>query len=198
MKNRVIILILTAAVLAVVLFFQLRRDKKIGDLAPGVHQVKVKEVIHTRNYTYVLVSEAKQEYWCALNKADIEVGKTYFWLKGWEMNHFHSEELNRDFASVFLLETLSEKPIVTDEPLLSKEPGVGENSMSAVSMGGKQNVAGDQRGPGRRRDYHRGSLCQPEILCREISKDTRRGGEIFAPHHEQELGAYSGWHQGRK
>ncbi len=53
MKIRVIILILSAAVLAVVLYFQLRGDKRTDNMAPGVHQVKAKEVIQTSNYTYV-------------------------------------------------------------------------------------------------------------------------------------------------
>ena len=122
MKIRVIIIILSVAVLAVVLYFQLRGDKKIDNLAPGVHQVKAKEVMQTSNYTYVRVSEGRQDYWCAINKTEIEVGKTYFWLKGWEMTQFHSKELNRDFASIFFLETLSEKPILSEMPYMGESP----------------------------------------------------------------------------
>jgi len=128
MKIKIIILILSAAVLAIVLFFQLRGEKKIDNLAPGVHQVKAEEVLQTNNYTYVRVSEARQDYWCAINKTEIEVGKTYFWLKGWEMTQFHSKELNRDFPSIFFLETLSEKPILSVNP------------MTGGSMAGRQKV----------------------------------------------------------
>jgi hypothetical protein len=135
MKIRVIILILSVAVLAVVLYFQLRGEKKTDNLAPGVHKVKAEEVLQTSNYTYVRVSEAKKDYWCALNSTDIEVGKTYFWLKGWEMAQFHSKELNRDFQSIFFLESLSDKPILTENPMMGGSP------MTGGSTSGRQNVA---------------------------------------------------------
>ena len=138
MKIRVIIIILSVAVLAVVLYFQLRGDKKSDNLAPGVHQVTAKEVIQAGSYTYVKVSEGSLDYWCATNHTDIEVGKTYYWLKGWEMNQFHSKELNRDFASIFFLETLSEAPI------LAEMPKIGEGPMAGGSMAGRQKVAEKQ------------------------------------------------------
>ncbi len=137
MKIRVIILILSVAVLAVVLYFQLRGDKRTDNLAPGVHQVKAKEVIQTSNYTYVRVSEAGQDYWCAINRTEIEVGKTYFWLKGWEMNQFHSKELNREFASIFFIEALSEEPILSEGPILSGNPMTGRKSDAGCFHGGK-------------------------------------------------------------
>jgi len=126
MKILVRILIPTVVILAVVIFFQFRGDKKIGNLAPGVHQVKAEEVIQTSNYTYVRVSEDKKEYWCAINKTGIEEGKTFFWLKGWEMNQFHSKELDRTFISIFFLETLSDNPIFVESPT------------TGVSMAGRQ------------------------------------------------------------
>ena len=119
MKIQVKILILSLFVLAVVIIIRLSGEKSPGNLAPGVHQVKVKEVIHTSNYTYVRVRENRKEYWCAINKADIEIGKTYFWLKGWEMNQFHSKELDRNFSSIFFLEALSDRPIVATNPMAS-------------------------------------------------------------------------------
>jgi hypothetical protein len=118
MKNRVIIIVLSVAVLAVVLFFQLRGDKKTGNLAPGVHQVKAEEVLQTNSYTYVRVSEGRQDYWCAINKSNIEVGKTYYWLKGGEMIQFHSKELDRVFDRIFFVETLSETPILEENPIM--------------------------------------------------------------------------------
>jgi hypothetical protein len=128
MKIRVIIIILSVAVLAVVLYFQLRGDKKTDNLAPGVHQVKAEEVLQTSNYTYLRVSEGREEYWCAINKSEIEVGKTYFWLKGGEMDNFHSKELNRDFDRIFFLETLSDKPIVLESAVMGN-PSTGRQKV---------------------------------------------------------------------
>ena len=138
MKIRVIIVILSVAVLAVVLYFQLRNEKTDGNLAPGVHKVKAKEVIQTSSYTYVRVTEDRQEYWCAINRSEIEVGKTYFWMKGWEMTHFQSKELDRHFESIFFIETLS------DAPVFSEAPVAGESPMPGISMGGRQKVAEKQ------------------------------------------------------
>ena len=141
MKIRVIILILSAAVLAVVLFFQLRGDRKIDNLAPGVHQVKAKEVIQTTDYTYVRVSEDRQDYWCAINRNDIEVGKTYFWLKGWEMKQFHSKELDRDFASIFFMDALSEKPILSADLIVGGSPMTGGSSTGRRIVAAKQGIS---------------------------------------------------------
>jgi hypothetical protein len=138
MKIRVIILILSVAVLAVVLFFQLRGEKKIENLAPGVHQVKAREVIQTTDYTYVRVSEDGKDYWCAINKASIETGKTYFWLKGSEMKDFRSKELNRNFPSIFFMESLS------DQPILSGQPVMGQGSMPGGASTGRQKVTEKQ------------------------------------------------------
>lgn len=117
MKIQVKILILSLAILAVAVVFRLTGERRIQNMAHGVHQVKVKEVIQSNNYTYIRVKEKGSEYWCAINKASIERGKTYYWLKGWEVTQFHSKELNRDFASLFFLEALSDKPIQTPYPM---------------------------------------------------------------------------------
>jgi hypothetical protein len=143
MKIRVIILLASVAVLAVVLYFQFRGDKRADNLAPGVHQVKAEEVIQTSNYTYVRVSEAGQDYWCAINRTEIEVGKTYFWLKGWEMNKFHSKELERDFESIYFIEALSGEPILSEGPIQPGNFMRGEGVMPS-STGGRQIVAEKQ------------------------------------------------------
>jgi hypothetical protein len=138
MKIRIIILILSVAVLAVVLYFGLHEGNKIDNLAPGVHQVRAKEVLQTTNYTYVHVTEGRQDYWCAINRSDIEVGKTYFWLNGSEMKDFQSKELDRTFASIFFMESLSDKPILSGPSM------TGGSSMPGAASTGRQKVAEKQ------------------------------------------------------
>ncbi len=183
MKIRIIILIVSVAVLAVVLYFQLRGDKKNDNLAPGVHQVKAEEVIQTSNYTYVRVSEAGQDYWCAINRTEIEVGRTYFWLKGWEMNNFQSRELAREFESIFFIETLSEKPILPEGPVLSGNPMTGGSPMPGASMGGRQKVAEKQ---GLRVEKAEGGITIAELFGNRKSyagKTVQIRGEVvkFSP-----------------
>lgn len=156
MKIQVKILIGSLIVLAVVIIFRLSGERRIENLAPGVHQVKVREVIQTSNYTYVRVRENREEYWCAINKADIDKGKTYFWLKGWEVKQFHSKELDRNFMSIFFLETLSDSPILTN------------NSMLSNAMAGRQSVP---EKPGIKVDRADGGITIAELYANRDSCD---------------------------
>jgi hypothetical protein len=138
-KNHVIILIVSVAVLAVVLYIQLSGDKKTD---AGIHRVKAEEVLQTGSYTYVKVSEGRKDYWVAINWADIKVGGTYFWLKGMEMTQFKSKELNREFASILFIETFSETPDVLTGPPAGESMGRG--MMPGMSMAGRQKAAEKQ------------------------------------------------------
>jgi hypothetical protein len=114
MKTQFKILIALVVVLAVVLFFQFRNSSKNDGLAIGVRKVKVKEVQQTSQYTYLFVAEGRNKYWCAINKAQVEVGKTYYWRTGMEMKDFKSRELDRTFPSIFFVEDFSEQPILAE------------------------------------------------------------------------------------
>ncbi len=73
-------------------------------LNPDSHQIKVKEVLQASGYTYLLVNEAKKEYWIAIPKTEITVGKTYSYEGGMEMKKFESKDLKRTFDSVLFVE----------------------------------------------------------------------------------------------
>jgi hypothetical protein len=178
MKTRVIILILSVVVLAVVLYFGLRGGKKIDNLAPGVHQVKAKEVVQTTNYTYVHVTEGSQDYWCAINRSEIEVGKTYFWLNGSEMKDFQSKELGRTFASIFFIDSL------TDQPILSGPSMTGGGSMGGATSTGRQNVPEKQ---GISVEKPEGGITIAELYANRKSyagKSVKIKGEVvkYSPH----------------
>jgi len=144
MKTQTIILSISVIALAIAIYFGFRGEHKNQNLLPGTHEVIVKEVVQTSSYTYVRVSEAKNEYWCALNKSEVATGKTYYWLKGWEMNQFHSKEMNRTFASIFFLESFTETPPVQAENLVPEnqtpENMAIENPATGGSMSGRQFV----------------------------------------------------------
>ena len=48
-------------------------DKVVEDL--NSHQIIVKEVLNANAYTYLLVTEDAKEYWIAVPKTDVKVGK---------------------------------------------------------------------------------------------------------------------------
>jgi hypothetical protein len=70
------------------------------------HQVAVKEVLNANAYTYLLVTEDEKEFWIAIPKSDVKVGKTYTYEGGMEMKKFESKDLKRTFDSVFFVEAL--------------------------------------------------------------------------------------------
>jgi len=68
------------------------------------HQITVKEVLNANAYTYLLVTEAEKEYWIAVPKMEVTVGKTYTYQGGMEMKNFESKDLKRTFDSVLFVE----------------------------------------------------------------------------------------------
>ena len=68
------------------------------------HQITVKEVLNANAYTYLLVTEAEKEFWIAIPKTEITVGKTYTYEGGVEMKNFESKDLKRTFDSVLFVE----------------------------------------------------------------------------------------------
>lgn len=76
------------------------------------HRIIVKEVINATAYTYLLVTEAKKEYWIAIPRTEVKVGKTYEYEGGMEMKKFESKDLKRTFDSVFFVEGLIDPSII--------------------------------------------------------------------------------------
>jgi hypothetical protein len=144
MKTQTIILSISVIALAIAIYIGFRVEHKNLNLLPGTHEVIVKEVVQTSSYTYVRVSEANNEYWCALNKSEVATGKTFYWLKGWEMNQFHSKELNKTFASIFFLESLTDAPPVQAENSIPENMAI-ENPATGGSMPGRQFVKEKER-----------------------------------------------------
>ncbi len=51
-----------------------------------------------------MVNEAEKEYWIAIPKTEITIGKTYSYEGGMEMKKFESKDLKRTFDSVLFVE----------------------------------------------------------------------------------------------
>jgi len=98
----------------------------VQDLQPGVHKVKIMEVLQTNNYTYLMVRESGKDQWLAVPKMDAVVGKFYYYKGGMEMPNFKSKELDREFESVLFLEKVS------GNPDLEVEQDIPANTHSAM------------------------------------------------------------------
>jgi hypothetical protein len=76
------------------------------------HKIVVKEILNATAYTYALVTEENKEYWIAIPKAEVKIGKTYEYEGGMEMKKFESKDLKRTFESVFFVEGLIDPSII--------------------------------------------------------------------------------------
>ena len=120
------------------------------------HQVTVKEVLNANAYTYLLVTEGEKEFWIAVPKSDVKVGKTYTYEGGMEMKKFESKALKRTFDSVFFVEGLidpdapaatetaiSPKNIIPDTAKLSKGITLAKGAISLYDLfSGKDKLEG--------------------------------------------------------
>jgi len=91
-------------------------DNKKKDYAPiqkTIDQIEVtiKEVLQTGTYTYLLVQEAQQEYWMAVQKFNAKVGEKIYFVEAMEMNNFESKELDKVFDKIFFVDQISKTPI---------------------------------------------------------------------------------------
>lgn len=90
-------------------------------IAPDVHQAKVEEILQANSYTYLRVNEDGKEDWIAITKrTDLKDGQTIYFKDAMEMKNFHSTDLDRDFESVWFVQTVSDKPI-GESPMMGGE-----------------------------------------------------------------------------
>jgi hypothetical protein len=95
------------------------------------HQIKVKEVLNANAYTYLLVTEAEKEYWMAVPKTEVTVGKTYTYEGGMEMKKFESKDLKRTFDSVLFVEGIVDpNATATVEPTTTAVKVVSSTTLS--------------------------------------------------------------------
>jgi len=94
---------------------------------PGMHQVKVEEVVQTSNYTYLKVSENNSDFWIAVGLQEATPGEVYYYTDALEMNNFNSKELNRTFETVYFVNGISKEPVTA-------APAMGENGMPTKAI----------------------------------------------------------------
>jgi len=77
---------------------------EMDEMKKEPHIAKVVEKINANSYTYLQVSENKENFWIAVPTMDIEVGETVYFSKYMIMKDFKSETLDRTFDNVFFVD----------------------------------------------------------------------------------------------
>ncbi|QBN18338.1 hypothetical protein [Flavobacterium nackdongense] len=121
-----------SSVLTVAMFVQCKPNNEKTEAAPteesvmeelNTHQITIKEVLQANAYTYLLVTEAEKDYWIAIPKTEVKVGKTYTYEGGMEMKKFESKDLKRTFDSVLFVEGIIDpNPPAATETTASAAP----------------------------------------------------------------------------
>lgn len=111
MKNSVLMkYILPVALLLIIVIAVILSTKNKEDIQEnfsGTHEVLVQEVIQTKSYTYMNVSEGENIYWVALVKQPAEVGDKFYFESALEMVDFPSKELDRIFPLIYFIQESS-------------------------------------------------------------------------------------------
>ena len=104
---------------------------------PGMHEVKVTEVIQSSQYTYLKVAENGAENWIAVTRQEAAAGETYYYGEALEMKSFESKELKRTFETIYFVQELSKQPKAKEAAL----PNPHGNSMGKVTVAQKEGIS---------------------------------------------------------
>ncbi len=108
-----------------------------NQVMPGMHEVKVTEVIQSSNYTYLKVAENGAENWIAVTHQEAASGQTYYYGEALEMKNFQSKELNRTFETIYFVQDLSAQPKSAAAPMQNPHG----KTMGKVSVAEKEGIS---------------------------------------------------------
>lgn len=77
----------------------------------NIKSFEVQEVIQTSSYTYMKVTENSLDKWVAVSRMDAAKGDKYYYDSELQMTNFHSKELDRDFETIYFINTVSSSPL---------------------------------------------------------------------------------------
>lgn len=74
------------------------------------HIATVLDKIPAKGYTYLQVSENKNEYWIAVPTMDVEIGETVYFSRFMVMEDFSSENIDKSFDEILFVEDARKSP----------------------------------------------------------------------------------------
>ena len=102
------------------------QEEEATSLPENVHKVTINEIQQANSYTYLEVNEDGQNYWIAIPRREVEIGGTYYYSGGMEMEEFESKDLNRTFPKLLLVDGVQATP--TSGPTISTNSPPGGHS----------------------------------------------------------------------
>ncbi len=74
------------------------------------HIAKVLDKIQAKGYTYLQVTENKNDYWIAVPTMEIEIGETVYFSKFMVMEDFKSDNIDKSFDEILFVEDARKSP----------------------------------------------------------------------------------------
>ncbi len=81
-------------------------EKQASNVKIETHNIVVKEVVQTSQYTYLEVTEDDKDFWIAVSKVDVKKGAKLQFDDYLEMKDFESKELNKVFDRILFVQTI--------------------------------------------------------------------------------------------
>ena len=85
---------------------QTNQTSNSGSFTENLHTVVAQEILPTKKYVYIKVTEGGKNFWIATAKQDIELGKVYYYRNDLLKTNFESKEHNRLFDTIYLVSNL--------------------------------------------------------------------------------------------
>lgn len=98
------------------------------NLDPNIHKVVVEEVLQTKTYTYLRVTEKDTESWLAIAKKQVKEDDILYYEGGLKMTGFVSKELNKTFENIYFVDKISDRPALKSENQLTNSPGANKQT----------------------------------------------------------------------
>jgi len=74
------------------------------------HIAKVIDKIDVKGYSYLQVTENKNDFWVAVPTMEIEIGETVYFSKFMVMEDFHSDNIDKSFDEILFVEDARKSP----------------------------------------------------------------------------------------
>jgi hypothetical protein len=74
------------------------------------HIAKVIDKIPAKGYTYLQVSENKEDFWIAVPTMEVEIGETVYFSRYMVMQDFKSENIDKSFDEILFVEDARKSP----------------------------------------------------------------------------------------
>jgi len=96
------------------------------------HIAKVIDKIPAKGYTYLQVSENKNDFWIAVPTMEVEIGETVYFSRYMVMQDFKSENIDKSFDEILFVEDARKSP--TPDEMKNIHSGVASVEKQSITI----------------------------------------------------------------